>query len=89
MSGGIAYVWNPKGELAARVNRELVDLDPVLDADDAELRGMVERHARYTDSPVAKALLADWAAARAQFVKVMPIDYKRVLQGLGAREEAA
>jgi glutamate synthase domain-containing protein 3 len=38
---------------------------------------------------VAKALLADWATARAQFVKVMPIDYKRVLQGLGAREEAA
>ena len=99
MSGGVAYVWNPKGDLAQRVNLELVALEPVVatdaahsvDAmnDDAELRGMIQRHADYTRSTVAQAILADWATARAQFVKVMPIDYKRVLLGLGARDEAA
>jgi glutamate synthase domain-containing protein 3 len=61
----------------------------VAPADVEELRAMIERHAGYTGSDVAQRILSDWARACAHFVKVMPIDYKRVLMGMSAREEAA
>ena len=82
MSGGCAYVLDLP---AARVNLEMVDLDP-LDADDEDLvRSMITRHVEETDSVVGAALLADWTAAVKRFTKVMPQDYKRVLK---VREEA-
>ena len=80
MSGGIAYVWNPKGAFSALCNPEMVELEPLADPEDIrELRQMVEAHRRHTDSAVAKRLLARWKPALSEFVKVMPVDYKRVL----------
>ncbi|MDH5236973.1 MAG: glutamate synthase-related protein, partial [Acidimicrobiia bacterium] len=81
MSGGVAYVLDDDGTFGRRINPEMVDLDP-LDGDDvAFLRDTIERHHKETDSAVAAALLADWPASQAsRFVKVMPRDYKRVLQ---------
>ncbi len=80
MSGGIAYVWNPKGAFSALCNPEMVELEPLADAEDvSELRRMVEAHRRHTDSAVAGRLLARWKRALSEFVKVMPVDYKRVL----------
>jgi glutamate synthase (NADPH) large chain len=74
MSGGIAYVL----DLAPyRVNREMVDLDPLDEADLLFLRETVERHLAETGSVVAHDLLVDWDTER--FTKVMPKDYKRVL----------
>ena len=79
MSGGIAYVWDPAGDFATKVNFEMVQLEG-LDADDIEfLAEVIERHHRYTDSAVARRMLDDWAVARSAFVKVMPTDYRRVL----------
>jgi glutamate synthase (NADPH/NADH) large chain len=80
MSGGVAYVLDEDGTFASRVNPEMVDLDP-LDADDvAFVLDAIERHHKETDSAVASALLADWPTSQAgRFVKVMPRDYKRVL----------
>ena len=76
MSGGVAYVLDLP---AHRVNREMVDLDP-MDADDAGyLRDVVESYAAETGSTVAARLLEDWDAALARFGKIMPKDYKRVL----------
>ena len=90
MSGGVAYVWNPHGTFDARVNSEMVELERMDDpADCAELRQLIERHAAYTRSDVAARILADWSRTCAQFVKVMTIDYKRVMQGMSARDEAA
>jgi glutamate synthase (NADPH/NADH) large chain len=81
MSGGIAYIWDPQQHFADNCNGEMVDLDPVeTDADIAELRQMIENHLAFTDSPVAAAVLANWAGSLGQFIKVMPRDYKRVLQ---------
>ncbi|HYT74803.1 MAG TPA: glutamate synthase-related protein, partial [Vicinamibacterales bacterium] len=80
MSGGVAYVLDSSGFFASCCNRELVDLDPVGKDDDPELRMMLDRHARYTGSAVAEALLADWPRAVGSFVKIMPRDYKRALQ---------
>jgi glutamate synthase (NADPH/NADH) large chain len=83
MSGGIAYVLDLP---ALRVNREMVDLDPLNDEDGEFLRDAVERHYTETESAVAHALLADWDVAVARFGKVMPKDFKRVLQAQAAAE---
>ncbi|MDH6193889.1 glutamate synthase (NADPH/NADH) large chain [Mycobacterium frederiksbergense] len=77
MSGGIAYVL---GLDPARVNTELVQLQRLEAEDLAWLADVVARHARYTGSTVAASILADWPRRSAQFSKVMPTDYERVLQ---------
>jgi len=79
MTGGVAYVWDPDGTFPERCNRQLVDLDPLDDEDRAELRELlVEHHAR-TDSAVAERILEGGEAAIRQFVKVMPREYKRII----------
>jgi glutamate synthase (NADPH/NADH) large chain len=82
MSGGIAYVLDAQGTFVRRCNPEFVDLEP-LDVDDdvALVLELLKRHITYTDSTVAARLLADWSITSKLFVKVMPRDYKRVLEG--------
>jgi glutamate synthase (NADPH/NADH) large chain len=82
MSGGVAFVLDLDEQ---RVNRELVDLNPVQDDAVEELEGLVRRHAEETGSSVAEKLLADWSASVQRFTEVMPRDFKRVLD---ARAEA-
>ena len=83
MSGGVAYVLDLDH---GRVNPELVDLH-ALDDDAAEhVRLLVVLQHEATDSPVAGALLADWASARGRFTQVMPRDYRRVLDARAAAE---
>ncbi|MCY3811406.1 MAG: glutamate synthase large subunit [Gammaproteobacteria bacterium] len=92
MSGGIAYVLDEDGLFADRCNPGLVDLEPLVKADDvAEVRGLIEKHQSYTGSTVAKRVLDHWTAMLERFVKVMPRDYKRVLEERerGARGAAA
>jgi glutamate synthase (NADPH/NADH) large chain len=79
MSGGIAYVLDEDGTFPTRVNPEMVDLDPLDDADREFLHERVERHLAETDSAVARRLLDDWDATLGRFRKIMPRDYKRVL----------
>ncbi len=80
MSGGIAYVWNPAGDFKDLCNPEMVELESLVGAADiAEVRGLIERHLAHTGSTVARAILDDWRRSVGQFVKVMPVDYKRVL----------
>ncbi|MEZ4700282.1 MAG: glutamate synthase large subunit [Rhodothermales bacterium] len=90
MSGGIAYVYDADGVFAARnCNMEMVDLEPVeTEADQAELRAMIERHADYTGSALAGRMLADWDAVLPRFVKVMPVEYKRALKRMETAEQA-
>ncbi|MDQ1656087.1 MAG: glutamate synthase large chain, partial [Cryptosporangiaceae bacterium] len=77
MSGGVAYLLDLD---PARVNPDMVDLEPLSMEDSTELRSIVERHFTETGSPVAEGLLADWPRRSAGFSKIMPRDYKRVLQ---------
>ena len=77
MSGGIAYVLDLD---PGCVNTEMVDLERLDEADEVELRAIIERHAEETGSRLAASILSDWSAYRAQFTKVMPRDYKRVLE---------
>jgi glutamate synthase domain-containing protein 3 len=88
MSGGIAYVHDPNGVFPKRVNREMVELEE-LDDDDLEwLRDRIEKHRHETDSAVAARILADWGTSSGEFVKVMPIDYRRVLEAAAAARAA-
>jgi glutamate synthase domain-containing protein 3 len=81
MSGGVAYIWDPHDLFLGNCNLGMVELEKVVDDQDAaELRELVERHQELTDSTVAADLLARWDDCLAQFVKVMPTDYKRVLE---------
>ncbi|MCL2582364.1 MAG: glutamate synthase large subunit [Streptosporangiales bacterium] len=83
MSGGTAYVLDLK---PVRLNAEMVDIDPMEDSDAEVLRDAVARHHAETGSTVAAALLEDWDASVQRFSKVMPKDYKRVLQAASAAE---
>ena len=80
MSGGVAYVYDPNRRFADRVNAEMVDLDPLDDGEEQRLAELIDRHVEETGSDVGIRLLADWDKARTSFVKVMPRDYKRVLE---------
>jgi glutamate synthase (NADPH/NADH) large chain len=81
MSGGTAYVWDPGCTFPANCNPQMVDLEALeADEDIAELKELIENHRRFTGSTVAHQLLANWQRSLGEFVKVMPTDYKRVLE---------
>ncbi|MCY3932022.1 MAG: glutamate synthase large subunit [Acidobacteria bacterium] len=80
MSGGVAWVLDPRSELDHNCNFEMVGLEPVGHEYEAELRELVARHARFTGSTVARRLLERWNEALRQFIQVMPHDYRRVLE---------
>ena len=77
MSGGVAYVLDLK---TSRVNSEMVEVEPLSETDRLELRGIIAEHADETDSSVAAGLLAHWDLEVTRFSKIMPRDYKRVLE---------
>jgi glutamate synthase (NADPH/NADH) large chain len=79
MSGGIAYVYDRDGEFASRVNYEHVEIEPLDDADLAWLKSTIEDHKRHTGSTVAERLLNGWNVEISKIRKVMPRDYRGVL----------
>ena len=88
MSGGVAYVYDPDDALTANLNTEMVDLDEFDDADAEWLHDMIVAHVDATDSAVGQRILSDWPKQMGDFVKVMPRDYKSVLQAIAAAEAA-
>ena len=85
MSGGIAYVWDKDGDFERMCNTETFELESLDSADDiSELRTLIENHQKYTGSTVAEEILNNWTAELPRFVKVMPTDYKRVLEEMSA-----
>ena len=88
MSGGVAYVFDKDRGFERRCNPDLVDLERLTEADDAEVKALISEHAQRTGSLVARNILASWDRRREQFVKVMPRDYKRVITERAEREAA-
>jgi glutamate synthase (ferredoxin) len=83
MSGGIAYVLDEAGDFATRCNMQMVSLEKLEDADEIEIVWkMIQRHQTYTKSTRAAMILENWKALVPKFVRVVPKDYKRVLQCL-------
>jgi glutamate synthase (ferredoxin) len=81
MSGGIAYVLDVDGEFKRRCNLGMVELEALTQPEDIRLvRDLIHRHLELTGSTYAGRILDEWSAAQARFIKVMPRDYRRVLQ---------
>jgi glutamate synthase (ferredoxin) len=88
MSGGIAWVLDEAGDFPARSNRDLVGMGPVVDPAEAEhLKDLISRHATATRSLRAAEMLRDWPTWLPKFVRVMPHDYKRVLESQARMRE--
>ena len=89
MSGGIAFVYDVDGNFATRCNVSMVDLDPVGGADEADLKGLIERHVKYTGSKRGQEILASWTQVRSRFIKVFPKEYRRALGELASANKKA
>ncbi len=81
MSGGVAYVWNKKGDFDYYCNMDMVELSLVEESSyRKELHELVRQHWTHTGSSLARTMLDDWNTYVEQFIQVVPIEYKRVLQ---------
>ena len=88
MSGGIAYVLNEQGDFKTRCNTDMVDLEAITEDDDIEsIKSLLTKHVKYTHSTVAEKILEQWSNYQGKFVKVMPKDYKRVLNAIRIARE--
>jgi glutamate synthase (ferredoxin) len=89
MSGGVAYVYDEVGDFPTRrCNRTSVSFEEIDEADAIELRALVAEHLQRTGSEVAQRMLGDWETSLERFVKVMPDDYRRVLDAQSASARA-
>jgi glutamate synthase (ferredoxin) len=89
MSGGVAYVLDEAGDFPRRCNQQMVALEKLENADEIEeVWKIIQRHQTYTHSSRAAAILANWQQMVPKFVKVMPKDYKWVLQSMKKVEDA-
>lgn len=79
MSGGIAWVYDIKGNFKENCNKEMVDLDPLESEDETAIISLLKRHILLTKSERASAILQDWAVEKHRFIKVFPREYKNVL----------
>jgi glutamate synthase domain-containing protein 3 len=85
MSGGVAYVLDEDGSFHHRCNLDMVDLESFADIEEeAFVRTLVERHATLTGSTRARTIVENWDSYRTQFVKIMPLEYRRVLEAAAA-----
>jgi glutamate synthase (ferredoxin) len=82
MSGGVAYILDESRDFATRCNTEMADIEPLDEEDRETVYQMIQKHADYTNSQKAAKVLANWQEFAPKFVKVMPRDYKRVLQAI-------
>ena len=88
MSGGIAYVWDPRRDLYLRVNKELVSIELVTDRHDREeLRRMIQEHVAATSSVKGRTILEDFDHAVESFKKILPRDYDRILRAIAQVEK--
>lgn len=80
MSGGIAYVFDPNGSFRRCCNQDTVELGPLSESGDiSTVRRLIENHARLTGSTIAAAISENWGREVRHFIRVMPVEYKRVL----------
>lgn len=90
MSGGIAYVLDMNQDFISKVNTEMVEISGLEDPTEiAYVRSLIEDHHHYTGSELAARVLLDFNRALPRFIKVLPTDYKRVMEEEAAKLEAA
>ncbi|MBC3804922.1 glutamate synthase large subunit [Acetobacterium fimetarium] len=83
MSGGVAYIFDPDATFADNCNTNMVDLVKITDAAElADLKGIIQKHLDYTQSTLAEKILGNFDETAKQFIKVLPRDYKRMLDAM-------
>jgi len=87
MSGGIAYVYDKNGDFKNKCNLDMVRLEKLSDGDLEAIKNLLSNHHRYTRSHVAKKILTEFNAESKKLIKVMPIEYKRILQQTDIEEK--
>jgi glutamate synthase (NADPH/NADH) large chain len=87
MSGGYAYVLDESGHFETRCNVEMVELEELSTEDATFVAQLLEEHVHYTGSERAKQLLADWEQTLSKFVKVVPVEYRRVLEAMAQTDQ--
>ncbi|MGC8846504.1 MAG: glutamate synthase subunit alpha, partial [Candidatus Hydrogenedens sp.] len=87
MTGGIAFVYDPNNEFEIKCNLQTVELKPLNEKSIPELRYLLERHVKYTKSPIAEKILANWDREIEHFIRVMPKDYARALKEMNKQQE--
>ncbi|MEY4384753.1 MAG: hypothetical protein RLY20_36 [Verrucomicrobiota bacterium] len=88
MSGGVAYILDEKGDFATKCNMQMVGLEHLDKEDLATLKAMIENHAINTKSTRAATILKDWDKYSPKFIKVLPKDYKRMLEKIKEAQAA-
>ncbi len=88
MSGGVAYVYDADGDFAGHCNMSMVELDPMEERDLGLVKDLIHRHYEYTESAVAWRILSGWKESARHFVKVMPVEYRKVLAAAHLDSEA-
>ena len=86
MSGGVAYLYDRDGDVDRCVNPEMVAIETLSDVDREHLKAIIERHRDFTGSQSAERMLASWSVEVSKFRKIMPTDYRRVLEVLEMAE---
>ena len=87
MSGGVAYVYDPKKLFKKKCNTSTFEIENLKNEEDLkELKQLIKNHKKYTDSAVATKILNNWNSSIESFIKVMPTDYKRVLLEMKEKE---
>ena len=87
MSGGIAYVYDPQGKLPDTCNLLMVELEALNQEDKTTIHNLLVNHKKCTDSPLAAMLLDDFDGQSNAFIKVMPREYKRILEAKAVEQE--
>ncbi|MDD5692132.1 MAG: glutamate synthase large subunit [Candidatus Omnitrophica bacterium] len=80
MSGGIAYCYDEEGDFKKKCNLEMVELQKLAEDDLETIKNLLAAHMHYTESPVAKKILDNFKEEFRKFVKIMPLEYKRILE---------
>ncbi len=89
MSGGIAYVFDPLSRFEFMCNKEMVLLESLDEEDIVLVKSLIEQHKDYTESQLAEKVLVNWKDYVNQFIKVIPADYKAVLESKKSKKEVA
>jgi len=88
MSGGIAYIYDPKNKfINGLCNTDTIEFEDILPEDAQDLKALIEKHVLYTNSNLGKELLTNWETSLSNFVRIMPIEYKRALKRLETEEQ--
>ena len=87
MSGGIAYIYDTDGSFKNKCNMNMVELEEVAEGDLEAIKSLLVNHHKYTQSLIAKRIFDNFSNEKRKFIKVMPIEYKRILEGKELEEK--